>query len=159
MRQIALARHVDDGGEAGAMDLSLAEVAAGWPLAASLAALRPRAAPSAGRRRTALNEALHELRRPLQALALAGPPAEPDRLAVVPADGGARLERLDREINGGPAPLRRAPRQRRRCSGGGRALAGAGGGSRASRCALRLGAGSAAVIADRCPARRRRSTT
>ena len=58
----------------------------------------------AGRRRSALNQALHELRRPLQAVALAAGP----RLAA-PAVGedamelaAAALERLDREINGGP---------------------------------------------------------
>ena len=58
----------------------------------------------AGRRRSALNEALHELRRPLQAVALAAGPrlggsagaGEPIELAA------AALERLDREINGGP---------------------------------------------------------
>lgn len=50
----------------------------------------------AGRRRTALNEALHEIRRPLQAIALAGgPDVEPSvRLAA------AALDRLDCEING-----------------------------------------------------------
>jgi signal transduction histidine kinase len=55
------------------------------------------------RRRAALNEALHEVRRPLQVLALtapvAGTPAGefegPVRMAA------AALERLDREINGG----------------------------------------------------------
>ena len=64
------------------------------------------------RRRAVLNEAVHELRRPLQALALAtdgGPEAEQSvQLAV------AALERLDREINGGAsadlwAPLRVRP--------------------------------------------------
>lgn len=57
------------------------------------------------RRRTALNEALHELRRPLQALVLAGSEG-----AVAPAGiehsvrmAATALERLDREINGGPA--------------------------------------------------------
>jgi signal transduction histidine kinase len=56
------------------------------------------------RQRTAINEALHELRRPLQAVALAAGPqlrgpagvGEPIELAA------AALERLDREINGGP---------------------------------------------------------
>jgi signal transduction histidine kinase len=55
-----------------------------------------------GRRRTVLNEHLHEVRRPLQALALMAPP---DRRG---GDGGegpvemaaAALARLDREING-----------------------------------------------------------
>jgi K+-sensing histidine kinase KdpD len=57
----------------------------------------------AGRRRAALNEALHELRRPLQALALAQPGVDRGEAGV---DGPlqmatAALERLDREINGG----------------------------------------------------------
>jgi signal transduction histidine kinase len=62
------------------------------------------------RERTAINEALHELRRPLQALALCGGPggevvASSTRLAAV------ALERLDREVNGGggeppPEPVR-----------------------------------------------------
>ena len=58
------------------------------------------------RRRTAINEALHELRRPLQALALAGS----DGAVAAPAGiessvrmAATALERLDREINGGPA--------------------------------------------------------
>jgi signal transduction histidine kinase len=77
---------------------------AGWPLVLSMAAAVAAQNLRAGRRRSALNEALHELRRPLQAVALAvgprpgGPAAveEPIELAA------AALERLDREINGGP---------------------------------------------------------
>lgn len=49
------------------------------------------------RRRTALNEAVHELRRPLQALALAGPSGNERSLQMA----ATALERLDREINGG----------------------------------------------------------
>ncbi len=80
-----------------------AQIVAGWPLALSMAATVAAQGLRAGRRRSALNEALHELRRPLQAVALASGP----RLA---ASGGgedpmelaaAALERLDREINGG----------------------------------------------------------
>ena len=58
-----------------------------------------------GRRRSALNEALHELRRPLQAVALAsGPPLGGREWGESPIDlAAAALERLDREINGGPA--------------------------------------------------------
>lgn len=60
------------------------------------------------RRRRALNEHLHELRRPLQALALAaGAPAsdrpQPLELAL------AALQDLDREVNGGAIDLRRRP--------------------------------------------------
>ncbi len=53
------------------------------------------------RRRTVLNEAVHELRRPLQALALAGastPSVGAERSLLIAATA---LERLDREINGG----------------------------------------------------------
>lgn len=72
-------------------------------LAASTALVLAAQSLRAGRRRSALNEALHELRRPLQALALAGP-----ELAAVPVAtesslqmASAALARLDREINGG----------------------------------------------------------
>jgi signal transduction histidine kinase len=82
----------------------LAQIVAGWPVTLSMAAAVAAQSLRAGRRRSALNEALHELRRPLQAVALAigprlGSPAdagEPIELAA------AALERLDREINGGP---------------------------------------------------------
>jgi signal transduction histidine kinase len=86
------------------IDQALGEVVAGWPLAASLAALAVRGVQG-GRRRTALNECLHELRRPLQALALAAPRAG-DREGVESCLrlAGDALERLDREINGGDAP-------------------------------------------------------
>ena len=69
-----------------------------WPaLGAAGAALA--AAVRDGRRRTALNEHLHELRRPLQALALMAPPRE------APGEGpvemaAAALAALEREING-----------------------------------------------------------
>jgi len=82
-----------------------AQIVAGWPLALSMAAtVAAQGLRSGRRRRTALNEALHELRRPLQAVALASGPRfagsgrgeDPMELAA------AALERLDREINGGP---------------------------------------------------------
>jgi signal transduction histidine kinase len=83
-----------------------AQIVAGWPLVLSMAATVAAQGLRAGRRRSALNQALHEVRRPLQALALAVGP----RLAA--STGGedpmeltaAALERLDREINGGPLP-------------------------------------------------------
>jgi signal transduction histidine kinase len=84
--------------------IELAQIVAGWPLALSMAAAVAAQGLRAGRRRSALNEALHELRRPLQAVALASTP----RLATVgcgedPIElAAAALERLDREINGGP---------------------------------------------------------
>lgn len=88
------------------MALEIAQIAAGWPLAVSLAAATA-SGLRAGRRRTALNEALHELRRPLQALALSGPGT---RSAGPGLDwslqmAGVALERLDREINGQPAAV------------------------------------------------------
>lgn len=81
----------------------LAQIVAGWPLVVAMAATFAAHGLRSGRRRTALNEALHELRRPLQAVALASGPA----LAGPNGDEGpmemaaAALERLDREINGG----------------------------------------------------------
>ena len=85
--------------------IELAQIVAGWPLALSMAATVAAQGLRAGRRRIALNEALHELRRPLQAVALASGPQlaapgggeDPMELAA------AALERLDREINGGPS--------------------------------------------------------
>ncbi|MBA3867348.1 MAG: sensor histidine kinase [Solirubrobacterales bacterium] len=62
-----------------------------------------------GRRRLALNEALHELRRPLQALALGAPAGRPPQFGADSSlqMAAAALERLEREINGqgrAPAP-------------------------------------------------------
>jgi signal transduction histidine kinase len=88
-------------------------VSIGWPLAASMALVLTAQGWRAGRRRSALNEALHELRRPLQAMALA---TGPGGAALPVAEGSvqlaaAALERLDREINGGgPAAVREAVR-------------------------------------------------
>lgn len=84
------------------MAVELAEVAAGLPVAASLALAGGITNLREGRRRAALNEAMHELRRPLQVLSLTIPddlpPAAPVesslRLATV------ALERLEREVNG-----------------------------------------------------------
>jgi len=81
----------------------LSDVLAGWPLAASMALALTAQGLRAGRRRGAL----HELRRPLQAIALASGPA----LGRAPVGAGesvqlaaAALARLEREINGGAAP-------------------------------------------------------
>lgn len=86
-------------------------VGALWPLVATmalLAAVRVRES----RRRSRLNRALHELRRPLQALALApasgfrrGVPATPDSLDLALA----ALEDLDGAVNGAPAAIRPRP--------------------------------------------------
>jgi len=88
---------------------------AGWPLALGLAASLAAARIGQRRRTETLNRALHELRRPLQALALGagpgrgangnGPP--PLELAI------CALGDLDRVINGEPAlPARRLLRLR-----------------------------------------------
>jgi signal transduction histidine kinase len=83
----------------------LAQIVAGWPAVLSMgAAVAAAQSLRAGRRRSALNEALHELRRPLQAVALAvGPRHGVEAGAGEPIElAAAALERLDREINGGP---------------------------------------------------------
>jgi signal transduction histidine kinase len=82
--------------------LELAEIAAGLPLAASFAMAGGITALREGRRRSSLNEAMHELRRPLQGLALALPADRSTREAVESSlrMAAAALERLDREING-----------------------------------------------------------
>jgi len=86
--------------------IELAAIAAGWPLTVTMAAAVAAQGLRAGRRRSALNEALHELRRPLQAIALAGggpagTPASPPVLESSVRLAAAALERLDREVNGG----------------------------------------------------------
>jgi signal transduction histidine kinase len=83
--------------------IELSQIVAGWPFVASFAMVAALQALRAGRRRSALNEALHELRRPLQAVALAVGPqlaAAGGRDSIELA--AAALERLDREINGAP---------------------------------------------------------
>ncbi len=80
----------------------LVRIADGWPLALSLATALTARGLSAGRRRMALNEALHELRRPLQSLVLSFPAAPGhDDLSRQTA---AALARLEREINGETVP-------------------------------------------------------
>ncbi len=89
------------------MRLELAQVvSATWPVGVSLAAAVAAQGVQAGRRRSALNEALHELRRPLQALALApaGGSEEGSAIAGSVQMAATALERLEREING-EAPL------------------------------------------------------
>lgn len=86
------------------MTVELAEIAAGLPMAASFAVAGGISTFREGRRRASLNEAMHELRRPLQVLALSLPA---DRAEEEACDSSLRmaaaaLERLDREINGGP---------------------------------------------------------
>jgi len=106
----------------------LSELAGGLPIAASFAMATGITVLREGRRRSSLNEAMHELRRPLQGLALSLPDGGPKsgsaeyclRMAV------AAVERLDREINGGaleapiapvsPRPVAEAAIGRWRCS-------------------------------------------
>jgi len=85
--------------------IELAPTFAGWPLAATMAAVAAAQGLRAGRRRSSLNEALHELRRPLQTIALAGvrTDASPPALESSVRLAAAALERLEREVNGGPA--------------------------------------------------------
>lgn len=84
------------------MTVELAEVAAGLPFAASLALAGGITSVREGRRRAALNEAVHELRRPLQVLSLSLPLDEPEALHVESSLqlAAVALERLDHEING-----------------------------------------------------------
>jgi signal transduction histidine kinase len=82
--------------------VELTEIAAGLPMAASFAVAGGISTFREGRRRASLNEAMHELRRPLQVLALSLPA---DRAEGEACDSSLRmataaLERLDREING-----------------------------------------------------------
>lgn len=88
---------------------ALAGVAAAtWPVALTMALVAVRDRIRDARRRRTLNERLHELRRPLQALALAakaGPAAGPDPLQLAMA----ALRDLDRALNGGRPELRRRP--------------------------------------------------
>ncbi len=78
------------------------QVFAAWPLAASMAVLVAAQGVRAGRRRGALNEAQHQLRRPLQAIALAaGAEGSGGGIEGSVELAAAALERLDREVNGG----------------------------------------------------------
>ena len=76
--------------------------AAAWPLGLTLAVAAGTERLHSRRRRTALNRALHEVRRPLQALVLAGAPERRVREAVEMTV--AALGDLDREINNEPVP-------------------------------------------------------
>src|SRR3954447_9226298 len=84
------------------MTVELAQVAAGLPVAASFALAGGITSFREGRRRAALNEAMHELRRPLQVLSLSLPDSSHHTSQVDSSLELATtaLERLDREING-----------------------------------------------------------
>lgn len=89
--------------------VALGGLAGGFaPVALSMALVVVGSRFHAGRRRRTLNERLHELRRPLQALALAAKPPGPEgpdplELAL------AALRDLDREVNGGEIEFKRRP--------------------------------------------------
>jgi signal transduction histidine kinase len=89
--------------------VELAQVAASLPFAASFAMAGGITALRERRRRTALNEAVHELRRPLQVLSLSLPTeaGSAERVGSSLRMTTAALERLEREING--EVLERAP--------------------------------------------------
>jgi two-component system sensor histidine kinase FlrB len=147
-----LGAHVDlDRGEP-ELTPALAEVIAAWPFGASLAAAVAVQGLRTGRRRTALNEALHELRRPLQTLALFSPGTvrvEPAAIEGSVRMAAAALERLEREINGEAlAPVREMVSVRPLLDsavGRWRARAALAGGS----LALSWQAGEVAIAADR----------
>ncbi|HSI79257.1 MAG TPA: ATP-binding protein [Solirubrobacterales bacterium] len=86
---------------------------AAWPLLVTIACALAVDRRRASRRREALNRALHELRRPLQILALTA--AAPASRSAVASSGGATvrdhvgaaiaaLDTLDAELNGRPQP-------------------------------------------------------
>ena len=90
------------------MPWELAELAGGLPFALSFAFTGAVFSLRAGRQRSTLNEALHELRRPLQALAL----LVPEEDATVDSTlklATAALARLDREVNGAGEPISDGP--------------------------------------------------
>jgi signal transduction histidine kinase len=134
--------------------IGVEDVAAlGWPVALMVAAIGVRDRLRSARRRGALHVALHELRRPLQALVLkADAPGRNGASANgVPGElelALSALDELDREINGVAPPLRlRAVPARAWVEGSvGRWRAAAG--RAGSPVALRWNAGSAYVLAD-----------
>lgn len=149
----SLGGHVDLARREPPMTPPLAEVVAAWPLGASLVAAVAVQGLRTGRRRTALNEALHELRRPLQALALVAPAGTPTESATIQGSvqmAAVALERLEREINGGAAATVRARLSVRPLLDSTvrrwQARAALGGGS----LSLRWQGGDATIEADRC---------
>jgi signal transduction histidine kinase len=85
-----------------------AELTAGLPFALSLAFTGAVFSLKAGRKRSTLNQALHELRRPLQTLALLVPEAD-DAVDSTLRLATMALARLDREVNGGGDPVAGGP--------------------------------------------------
>ena len=87
----------------------LAQAFAGWSLAVTMAAVAAALVLRTGRRRTAINEALHELRRPLQALALSEPSPGGGVVETSTRLAAAALGRLDRAVNGGTVAIVSGP--------------------------------------------------
>jgi signal transduction histidine kinase len=89
----------------------ISQAFAGWSLAIAMPALAAAIVLRSGRRRVAINEALHELRRPLQALALAGPAGRGAHGPVASSVrlAAAALDRLERAVNGGTEAAVREP--------------------------------------------------
>lgn len=84
------------------MGVALTEVAAALPMALSVALAGGISSLRESRRRNVLNEAMHELRRPLQTLSLSLPD-DPSRAQAAASSlrmAAAALEQLDQEING-----------------------------------------------------------
>jgi two-component sensor histidine kinase len=127
----------------------LGQAPMGWMLAATMVAVSAALLLRSGRQRTAINEALHELRRPLQALALSGPSSGPAVVESSTRLAAAALERLDREVNGGGGPQSteavRGETMLRSAVGRWRARVALGGGE----LELRWRAGEAVVLGDR----------
>jgi signal transduction histidine kinase len=93
------------------MAVELAEIAAGLPVAASFAMATGITAFRQGRRRSSLNEAIHELRRPLQVLTLSlpGDSRRAEAMGSALQMAAAAVDRLDREVNGGIAEAAAGP--------------------------------------------------
>jgi signal transduction histidine kinase len=127
----------------------LGQAPMGWTLAATMIAVTAALLLRSGRQRTAINEALHELRRPLQALALSGASSAGPAVESSTRLAAAALERLDREVNGGsgpkPAEPVRGETMLRSAVGRWRARVALGGGS----LELRWRAAEALVLGDR----------
>jgi signal transduction histidine kinase len=84
----------------------LAEIVAGWPIVASMAMAIAAGGRRVGRRR-AVEEAMHELRRPLQSLLLAADCGHvPSAVGGSARLAGVALARLEREVSG-DSPRRR----------------------------------------------------
>lgn len=113
-----------------------------WILVAVLGMVVVGQALQRWRRRTALNRGLHELRRPLQALALAG---ASDQMELVLA----ALEGIDREVNGGGAAPRLAPVRCRELLDGAAGRCQARAATHGAEISTRWMGGSALVVGDR----------